>query len=360
MAVGVGFAFCAITGVAFLLWKKRSRQSGAENTKVPQRFKTVRRTGPSFKPVWKNGGEPNPTTQAQEEEDSIVPQGVPVAEPAVSLSTHLASRPRVVAAVALVISLGVGWAMGSLTARPETARTESVQPAESPWTESQQAILEEALRARSSGNASKGLALLEPLLQSAPSLASLHFTAALFAAESGNQKRAIDLLEVSIKSGQRTSDALALRGALDPSMGKTLSARADYLRRAIAADPMNPSPIFELANVLRSQKRTTEALAQMEAAKRRNLPTDSQMVLSVTMELIRLEGLSTSDLPEAPTVANPFAAAYVLLRKDDPEAASRILAAARALVSEDTFAFLMGDSAFAAYRGEPELAAVLR
>ncbi len=214
--------------------------------------------------------------------------------------------------------------------------------------------------AKAEGAPSKALEHLSDLLVTQPELPSLRYVAALCAIEAGNEPMARDLLEASISGGQRVSDSFALRGALDRSLSATLTARSDYLRKAIAADPMNPNPLFELASLLRKERRTREAMDLLAAAGRRMLPTDSQIVVSVTMELIRLESLSTSDLPEAPTVANPFAAAYVLLRKDDPEAASRILAAARALVSEDTFAFLMGDSAFAAYRDQPELAALLR
>lgn len=265
--------------------------------------------------------------------------------------------PWIVSILVGILGLGLGWFLGATTSRPATASMEKTTfPV---WTDDQQAVLERALTAKAEGSPDKAFEQLAGLLATTPDLPSLRYVAALCAAESGNEPTARELLDDAIAAGQRLSDALALRGALDRSLSATLTARSDYLRQAIAADPMNPNPLFELATVLRKERRTKEALAMFDAVQRRMLPTDSQMVVAVTSELVRLESLSTTELPEAPTLTNPFSTAYVLLRKEDAQAASRVLAGARNLVSPDTFAFILGDAAFAAYRGEPEIAAVL-
>ncbi len=129
-------------------------------------------------------------------------------------------------------------------------------------TPEQQKNIELALADLRSGLAEHSLAKLRKVRAENPRIRSLDYFIGLAALQAGHTAEAEQAIASSLAKGERVSDALALRSVLQAQVpagaGPTASAGGDSpsdatLRAAIAADPANPFPYFEMATRLRSR-----------------------------------------------------------------------------------------------------------
>lgn len=192
-----------------------------------------------------------------------------------------------------------------------------------------------------------------------PKVPSIRYAAAMAAMVADYRNDARRLLEASISDGDRVSDSLALTAAIEGEAHSTAN-REMLLRSAIVADPMNPYPFLELANVLRSLGRADEALPVLKSAKLRLLPADSHAVVDTTLALLKLEQEESSDVPEqiaATGIAErDFPAAYALLKQENFDAAAALLSETEKQISPDLFNFLINDPAMRKFARQPAIA----
>jgi len=206
---------------------------------------------------------------------------------------------------------------------------------------------------------------LQNLVAENPKAPSIRYAAAMAAMVADYRNDARRLLEGSISDQDRVSDSLAMKAAVEGNANaKTTATQETLLRAAIAADPMNPYPFLELANVLRSLGRSDEALAVLESAKLRLLPADSHVVVNTTLALLTLEKtelLGVSEIPVATGIAErDFPAAYALLKQENFSAAAALLSETEKQISPDLFSFLINDPAMRKYARQPALAGLYR
>lgn len=198
---------------------------------------------------------------------------------------------------------------------------------------------------------------LQNLAAENPKAPSLRYAAAMAAMAAGYPNDARRLLEASVSDGDRVSDSLAMKAAIETTANREMA-----LRSAIAADPMNPYPFLELANVLRSLGRADEALPVLKSAKLRLLPVDSHAVVDTTLALLTLEKTESPDVPEqiaATGIAErDFPAAYALLKQENFAAAAALLSETEKQISPDLFNFLINDPAMRKFATQPAFAAL--
>lgn len=227
----------------------------------------------------------------------------------------------------------------------------------------------EAMRDMRAGLAHWSLRRLRSLRERNPDLAPIDYVTALAAVEARDTATAASSIEATLAKGQRVSDALALRAALetmrapvgDPEAAESARVRAEaHLRQAIAADTANPAPFVDLAVLLRGRGESAEARRLLEAARSRIHPVDPLTVIEVTLLLISLEGLPDADLPgdldPDRDTASLLGAAYVALRRGNNARAAELLRTARERLPESLYHYLVGDPEFRRYVSDPALA----
>jgi hypothetical protein len=143
-------------------------------------------------------------------------------------------------------------------------------------------------------------------------------------------------------------------------MGSSIKRSENFLAQAIAADPSNPYPRFELATLLRYDRRKEEAAVQLKGARSLLNPIDSHSIMDITTAIMRLEVLPEDQVPGkiAPS-DNPIKlipAAYAAMRRGDFADAAAMLRAAREVMSPESFDYLINDPAMRRYAREAQLA----
>lgn len=258
------------------------------------------------------------------------------------------------AAIAVVVSVpAAAFFVGRATAPAVERKTPQARPA---WDAESLAQLDGALGKLRNKDAAGAVKTLTALRNTHGDLPSLAYALALAMMQNG--ENASSLLEHCVATGDHASDALALQAALGFGNKRTM------LEQAIAADPMNPSPFIELANISRKGLETKKALALLNSAQQRLLPVDSWLSIPVTAELVRLAALTDDELPPVdPSASQPaplFASAYTALRKGDHDTAAVLLTRARETMDPATFVYLTSDPAFVAFHAEPKMQGLLR
>lgn len=220
-----------------------------------------------------------------------------------------------------------------------------------------------------SGNFLEGEKGLVELEETPDAFPSLNYLAAVAALQNGEIERADQKAEKSIAKNERVSDALALRAvvstqqSLDRSrvqMGDPITRSEQFLRQAIAVDPSNPYPHFELANLLRFQRKPAEALEELLLAKALLNPMDSHLVMDLTIALLKLEDAPVESLPvlsvptQDPRLLIP--AAYGLMRRGDFVQAAAILKTCEQVMSPEVFDYVVNDMALRRFGEEAPLA----
>jgi len=233
----------------------------------------------------------------------------------------------------------------------------------------QMAALDSALVALRAGNAADAIKLLSGLKNQDGYHPSISYLLALAALQDGNTRLATTEAEKSISLKERVSDSLALLAVLETQKAndRTQVAMVDprrraeaLLREAMAVDPANPYPHFELATLLRYQGNRQEALKEIEAAKARLNPMDSHLVMDITSRLLRLESLAAADLPpQEPSTTDPrelLPAAYAAMKRGDFDQAADLLRKTQTVMDRELFAYLINDPAMRRFAKEPKLA----
>lgn len=206
---------------------------------------------------------------------------------------------------------------------------------------------------------------LQNLLAETPGAPSIRYAAAKAALMADYRNEARRLLEGSISARDRVSDSLALKAAVEGGADtKSPDVQETLLRAAIAADPLNPYPFLELANVLRSGGRADEALPILKSAKLRLLPADSHAVVNTTLALLALEKTELPEVPEIPVATGiaerDFPVAFALLKSERYDAAAALLSETEKQISPDLFRFLINDPAMRKHARQPALAGLYR
>jgi tetratricopeptide (TPR) repeat protein len=223
--------------------------------------------------------------------------------------------------------------------------------------------LDKALKLVQSGQASEALGKINKLSESNPNVPSLEYLAALAAIQSGDMKTAQAKASLSIQKNQKVSDSLVLlsmaetspRGNGGSSLRDAKIVRESLLWQAVESDLANPSPMIELASFLRSQNRNDEALQLLTAASARLHPIDTHVVVETSIQLMKLEQISDSELPastQGGSIPEAFASVYISLRKKDYNQAEIALEKCRQQASPDLFAYLLNDPVFKPFQSE--------
>ena len=241
-----------------------------------------------------------------------------------------------------------------VTAVPAT--TPAPPPAEFP--EELLPALDAALKTLRKGGNLEALDALNKLVAANPQAPSIHYAAALAALQAGYPREADRLADTSIKNGFRVSDSWALKAALAASLSKgAASERESLLKKAIAADPMNPSPFIEMASLLRYQGKNDLAAGLLESAASRLNPADAGTVVETTKAILAVDaaenlvppgqplGIPSKDLPNA----------YSEMKRGNFENAAAILRFCRDQTAPDIFSYLVNDPSLRKFTSRPEL-----
>ena len=267
----------------------------------------------------------------------------------------------------------LGLAAGLYRTRPMDARALPERQGFETADAQQEKLLNRAFALMREGDGEAALRALKELRTINPHLASLSYTAALAAAQSGDIAVAMRETGDSIGKGERVSDSYALAAAVESlkpgsvewqSMGDPRERGDFFLRQAIAADQANAAPRLELGMRMRSRGRNEEAAEMLESARLRLHPVDQAAVIDTTLLLIALEQTENVALPvdldADKNTASLMGAAHVALRRGDITAGAALLGTAKSRLAPDLYYYLLGDPTFAPYRNIPELAPFFR
>jgi len=218
--------------------------------------------------------------------------------------------------------------------------------------------LDAALALLRSGDNLEALDALNKMVASHPKAPSLQYAAALAALQAGYPREADRLADASIQNGFRVSDSWALKAAISASKSNASNPEHEaLLKKAIAADPMNPAPFIEMASLLRYQGRNDPAAALLTSASYRLNPADAQTVVETTRAILAVDsakdpapaaeplGIPSRDLPNA----------YSEMKRGNFENAAAILRFCRDQTSPDVFSYLVNDPALRKFKSLPEL-----
>lgn len=306
------------------------------------------------------------------EETPVVESGPPVedfqsASPAQDRSPKVS--PVLVASILAGVILGfflVGWlayhqGFSASQKRFNELRMESPSPIPSEF----QASIDSALKAYSKGNAADAVEILSGVYRKNQTIPSTCYLMALTAIQSGNLQLASEKVDESIFKGERLSDSLALKAAIEMEksnkggMGDPKVRAESLLRSAMAADISNPRPYIELASLLRFQGRNDEARQFFEAASMRLNPVEGQALVDTSLSLLNLQQTPDDKLPvNLDPDKDPrslVSAAYVAMRKNDIPAVKALLAKARERLSPALYDYLMNDPAIRAFSKNPQM-----
>jgi thioredoxin-like negative regulator of GroEL len=228
-----------------------------------------------------------------------------------------------------------------------------------------QASIESALQAYSKGNAADAVEILSGVYQKNQTIPSTCYLMALTAIQSGNLPLAGEKVDESILKGERLTDSLALKAAIEMEksnkggMGDPKVRAESLLRSAMAADISNPRPYIELASLLRFQGRNDEARQLFEAASVRLNPVEGQTLVDTSLSLLNLQQTPDNKLPENwdsdKDQRSLVSAAYVAMRKNDIPTVKTLLAKARERLSPALYNYLMNDPAIRVFFKNPQM-----
>lgn len=229
-----------------------------------------------------------------------------------------------------------------------------------------QANIESALQAYSNGHADEAVEILAGVYRKNQTIPSTCYLMALTAIQSGNLPLASDKVDESILKGERLSDSLALKAAIEmeksskSGMGDPKVRAESLLRSAMAADISNPRPYIELASLLRFQGRNDEARQLFEAASARLNPVEGQALVETSLSLLNLQQTPNNKLPENldsdKDPSSLVSAAYLAMRKNDVPAVKVLLAKARERLSPALYNYLINDPAIRVFSRNPQMA----
>lgn len=225
--------------------------------------------------------------------------------------------------------------------------------------------IDSAFEAYSDGKASESTAQLEMVCRKNQTIPSSCYLLALMAIQSGDLKLALQKVDESIAKGEKLSDSLALKAAIEMEMGGKggmgdPKVRAEtLLRSAIAADISNARPYIELASLLRFQGRNEEARKLFQGAALRLNPVEGHSLVNTSLALLDLQQLPDDKLPSNlnPDKDTPslISAAYIAMRKSDIPAVKALLAKARERLSPALYNYLINDPAIRFFSKNPQM-----
>lgn len=292
-----------------------------------------------------------------------------VPSPALDLRSSSAWIIGVAAIVALLLGL-VGWisyrqGFMASQARTQELRMELPKPIPPEFEKS----VDAALEAYYQGNASDAVDSLVEVYRKNQTIPSTCYLLALTAIQCGNLQLASEKVDDSIVKGERLSDALALKAAIEMEksstggMGDPKVRAESLLRSAMAADFSNPRPFIELASLLRFQGRNDEARKLFEAARIRLNPVEGHALVETSLALLDFQQTPNDKLPSNldpdKDTRSLISAAYIAMRKDDIPAVKDLLAKARQRLSFQLYEYLMNDPSIRAFSKNPQMAGLL-
>lgn len=274
-----------------------------------------------------------------------------------------------VAIVFLIALIGIGlWAHGNGVLEGRRLAEQEAQKAFPEISAETMARLDKAALGLRSGEASEALTVLSEL-ESSTTIPSLSYLVALAALQSGDVDLVEEKAKLSIKKREKISDSLALLAVVESQrgsdktrvkMGNSVRRAEDFLHQAIAADPANPYPRFELATLLRYDKRREEAAKELKGARSLLNPIDSHSIMDITTRVMAVEQLPLDKVVKMTEVSdNPqklIPGAYAAMRVGDFEQAAQLLRIARDVMPLESFDYLINDPAFRRFAREPRLA----
>lgn len=259
--------------------------------------------------------------------------------------------------VAVLLGGGLVWTL-SMHVPPAAPEAPSPQDLHQVVTQLHHETINRALTDLRAGLATHALSTFRTLRSENPRIPSIDYLVALAALQAGEEEEAFRSINVSIAKGEKVSDALALRAAIEARTESDVAFRSGegmepasdrLLRQAVQADPANPYPYIELANRLRARGHDAEARGLLESARLRLQPVDPHIIADVSLRLMDLAGRPDEALPAIPAAAasipDLFGAAYLGFRLGQAERGEVFLRQARAMLPEDLYAYLLGDPA---------------
>ncbi len=265
-----------------------------------------------------------------------------------------------------VLLVAAAFVAGAVTGRKSAASKFVPGPVEVRAEERELArgLAEAGLAARFAGREGEALGYFDEARRHDPTLRGLDYQRALTLLKLGEYDEAAQAARRSIDNGEESGNARALLGliALERSRGAGgVAAAGDEIRRHVEearqADPLNPMPLYVLAEFHRAAGEPEQAVEAYRRALERVSQSDSILISTVKAGLagMRLNFSPASlryKLQEMNGVAPPeqfyFAAADALLR-GDKETATGYLEQVRGQVPSTVFKTLLQDSFFQDY-----------
>jgi len=244
--------------------------------------------------------------------------------------------------------------------KPSPAAVPTTTPAPPPaeFPEELLPALDAALKTLRKGDNLDTLDTLNKLVASNPKAPSIHYAAAIAALQAGYPREADRLADASIKNGFRVSDSWALKAAIAASLSKgTTPERESMLKKAIAADPMNPAPFIEMASLLRSQGKNDLAASRLESAASRLNPADAGTVVETMRAIIAVDAAGNLVPPSQPLgiPSKDLPNAYSEMKRGNFSNAAAILRFCRDQTDPDIFSYLINDPSLRKFTSRPEL-----
>ena len=226
------------------------------------------------------------------------------------------------------------------------------------------AKVDQANAAEKDGDYSRARSLLEEVRQAGGHLAALDYHLALLAFESGDQPRALLLLNSSADQEKDVAEAYNLRGIM-MEQAAGLSKGLPDLERAAQADPFNAKYAFFVGEVLRRTGKPQAAEDYLTQALHRLREPGLQGTYEAKLRLAQLEAgqeKAFSDEMALKLALNPppvdwlFTAAAVELHHGNAAAAAGYLDKARAATSREEMEARLRDYYFSSFANDKELA----
>jgi len=266
-----------------------------------------------------------------------------------------------VVVIVFVAAIFLSFKLGKSDGRNAALR--SLKPAASvlPPQEFPESVLPDltaALERLRKGDNLDALTALKKILDAHPDAPSIHYAMAIANMQSGYPREADRMADASIKNGFRISDSWALKAAILAMQSRGPSPEQEaLLKRAVAADPMNPNPLLELATLYRYRKQPDLARSFLDAASLRLNPADARMVIDTTLAILNVDQAAELPGPAMPTgiPSRDFPNAYAEMKRGHFESAAAILKACSGSIDPDLFGYLVNDPALRKFASKPEL-----
>lgn len=222
------------------------------------------------------------------------------------------------------------------------------------------ARLDKAFALSQSGDADAGWKIIQGISRDYSHIPSLAYAEALVALQAGKKHEALDLAKISVARKERVAESLALQATISTALpGPSGLLQEELLWKAVDADPVNPSPLIELAQFLSSHGEDEKAESLIRSAKLRLLPVDSYAVVDSALEILKAKNLPTSSLPVAtePTGSpdKDFSIAYAAMRRGDFQTAANVLESTRKSLPPGLFDYLLNYPPIREYALEPQI-----